>query len=67
MSHGHGARGAAGGTEGALCRLCGVTMAIGERESKQMEQNPSQHGEISGLHVEITGGEGNLCVEQRPN
>lgn len=53
VSHGRGARGAAGGTEGALCRLCGVTMAIGERESKQMEQNPSQHGGISGLPVEV--------------
>lgn len=53
MSHGGGAREAAGGTEGALCRLCGVTMAIGERESKQMEQNPSQHGGIAGLCVEV--------------
>lgn len=28
-------------------------MAIGERESKQMEQNPSQHGGISGLRVAV--------------
>lgn len=44
-------------------------MAIGERESKQMEQNPSQHGGISGLCVEmwlVTAGGGPLCVLQRP-
>lgn len=39
-----GTGGGAGGTEGALCRLCGVTMAIGERESKQIKQNSSQDG-----------------------
>lgn len=66
VSQSHGARGAACGTEGALCWLCGVTMAIGERESKQMEQNPSQHGGISGLRVEVwLVTAGGLWVEQR--
>lgn len=38
-------------------------MAIGERESKQMEQNPSQHRGISGLGVQawlVTAG-GAVC------
>lgn len=46
MSHraAAGAARGAGGTEGALCRLCGVTMAIGEKESKQIKQNTSRNG-----------------------